>query len=173
MGKKFNIIVGIVFFPITIFLLLIRFVYRLINKKLAGRYINSLDIENIDILDGFDFEELLYHIFNSAGLNVTKTKKSRDYGADLILSYKDKKIVIQSKLYYNHSVGNSAVQEIATAKSFYNADAGVVITNSHFSKPAINLASTVGVKLIERNELAKLLKSNKKDKRNMILNILE
>ena len=61
MGKKFNIIVGIVFFPITIFLLLIRFVYRLINKKLAGRYINSLDIENIDILDGFDFEELLYH----------------------------------------------------------------------------------------------------------------
>ena len=99
---------------------------------------------------------------------MTKTKKSHDYGADLILRKKDIKIVIQCKLYYKHSVGNSAVQEISTAREYYHADMGVVITNSTFTKPATILAENTGIKLIDRNQILSLINKNNES----IINIL-
>ena len=127
------------------------------------KYLHSISFDKIDSLDGFEFEELLYTLFVALGVKIIKTPKTRDYGADLVLEHKGKKAVIQSKLYYNHSVGNSAVQEIATAKKFYMADEAVVITNSKFSKPAIALADSVGVKLMDREDLLKILQFKKSE----------
>ena len=157
MGKKFKKIMAIGFFPVVIFYFIIKCIYRLIEKYVACKYIASITIDKIDCLDGEDFEELLAMIFRQRGLKVTKTKKSHDYGADLLVSTKDEIIAIQCKLYYNRSVSNSAVQEIATAKDYYQASRAVVITNSKFTKPAEILAEKIGVKLIDRNSLQKLL----------------
>lgn len=117
---------------------------------------------SIDGLDGHSFEEFLYLFFKNLGYNVEKTSKSRDFGADLIINMKNEKIVIQCKNYYNHNVGNSAVQEIATAKDYYNATKGIVITNWYFTIPAQTLADKVGVKLIDRNILSDILSSPSK-----------
>lgn len=159
MGKKFKIFVAIGFFPVVIFYYGIRLIYKLLEKHIAGKYISSITIDKIDGLDGEDFEELLAMIFRQRGLKVTKTKKSHDYGADLLVSTKDEVIAIQCKLYYNRSVSNSAVQEIATAKDYYQASRAVVITNSKFTKPAEILAEKIGVKLIDRQSLQLLLSS--------------
>lgn len=156
---KYILVIG--FFPVTIFCLTIKGLYKLLEKKFARKYIASIKIDEIDILSGEEFEDLLYFYFKSLGLKVTKTKRSHDYGADLLVRNKDQLIAIQCKLYYKRSVSNSAVQEIASAKDFYSADKAVVITNSTFTKPAEILANKIGVDLISRNTLINMLSYNK------------
>lgn len=172
MGKKFKIFCGIVFLPITLIFCIFRFVWKLFEKKKVKKYIDNISIEKLDVLDGYGLEEFLYLYFSSLGLKVEKTKKSRDYGADLIINYRGKKIVVQCKLYYNHSVGNSAIQEIATAKNHYLADKGIVITNSFFTKSAITLSRTNNVTLIDRSFLERLFNADKIDKKYMLHSVL-
>ena len=132
MGKNLKITIAIVFLPITIVFFVCKVFWRLIEKIKTKKYLSHIDIEMIDSLGGHDLEEFLYYFFRNLKFDVKRTKTSRDYGADLILNYKDMTIVIQCKLYFNHNVGNSAIQEITTAKDYYLADKGVVITNSSY-----------------------------------------
>lgn len=161
MNKNKFLILKIIFFPVTILLAIFCAIYRLIDKKICRNFVEKLTIKNIDTLDGYEFEEFLFCFFKSLGLKVKKTQASKDYGADLILKYHNKILVIQSKLYYKHSVSLSAVQEIATAKNYYNADFSAVITNSQFTKSANTLAISSNTILVDRNALENLLNSNK------------
>lgn len=173
MGKmNWKIFLCVVFFPITIAFFILKWLLRRLQNIYLKRYISSITIDSIDSLSGEEFEDLLYYYFSSIGFKVKKTKKSHDYGADLIILGKTKKIVIQCKLYYNHSVGNSAIQEIFTATNYYNAEKGLVITNSYFSKPAINLAESSGIILWNRNTLEKILHLNNNDKKLLKSNLL-
>lgn len=54
-------------------------------------------------------------------------------------------------------VGIKAVQEIVSAKNFYNAHRCMVITNNYFTDSAINLAKSNNVKLIDRDKLVAML----------------
>lgn len=166
MGKKgWKIFLCLVFFPITMAFFILKWIFKYLRNTALKKYISSISIDSIDSLSGEEFEDLLYYYFLSIGLKVKKTKKSHDYGADLIIFHKSKKIVIQCKLYCNHSVGNSAIQEIFTATNYYNAGRGLVITNSYFSKPAINLAESSGIILWNRNTLEKILHLSENDKK--------
>src|SRR5690625_5763781 len=85
------------------------------------------------------------------------TKKSGDYGADVVLKGKNK-IVIQAKRYgYKNNVSMDAVREVFAARSYYKADEAWVITNSFFTKQAKELAKACGVKLLNRYELEKFI----------------
>lgn len=161
MGKKYKIILGIVFLPLTILFFVIKFIWKILRNKFAYKYLNTINIEKIDSLDGRGLEDFLYYYLTSLGFKVKKTKHSHDYGADLIVEFQKKIIVIQCKLYYNHSVGNSAIQEIATAKNYYNALRAIVITNSYFTNSAITLSKASDVTLIDRNIFASLLGKSK------------
>ena len=70
------------------------------------------------------------------------------------------KLVIQAKLYYKHNVGNKGVQEVYTAKNMFCGQVAVVVTNSYFSKSAIETAAKCDVVLIDRDMLGKLIKNN-------------
>ncbi len=111
---------------------------------------------HVDAMNGYDFEKFLSEIFQTAGYDVEGTKLSGDQGADLVVTRFGKKIVIQAKN-YSGSVGNSAVQEAISAKSFYNCDEAMVVTNSYFTKSAMELANAASVRLIGRSELQKYL----------------
>lgn len=156
MGKK-RAILSIVFLPMLLFFYIFKALYKLIEKCILKKYMRQIDIDAIDALSGTELEEFLYIFFKSLGLRVKKTKASHDYGADLIIKFNKQIILVQCKLYFKHSVGNSAVQEIATALDYYNADMGLVITNSYFTKSAINLSTCSGIKLIDRSKLQELL----------------
>lgn len=173
MGKTTKYIFKIVIFPITMLFCIYKLIINFVDKKITSNYLRQLDIDKIDCLDGIEFEEFLYYSFKSLGIKVTKTKSSRDYGADLLIKFKNQTIVIQTKLYFKHSVGNSAIQEIATARNYYNADSGLVITNSFFTKSACNLAESNNITLIDRNRLSDFLSSDKVEQLYIISNWCE
>lgn len=168
MGRKISeIFFVIVFFPITIIFFIFKFIFKKLQQQKLSKYLSSITLDSIDSLSGVEFEDFMYYLLTSLGLNVKKTKKSHDYGADLLINLKDKTIVVQCKLYNKHSVGNSAVQEVYTATNYYNASLGMIVTNSFFTKPAITLAEKSGVKLWNRDTLNKLINLNSKDRRHV------
>lgn len=127
----------------------------LIGKKKKEKLKKS-GIHDIDQMDGFQFEYYLEQLFKSHGYRVTVTSSRGDFGADLILHSKEGKIAVQAKR-YKKSVGIKAVQEIVAAKDYYNASSAWVVTNSEFTKPAVDLADRANVRLINRKSLIDLI----------------
>ncbi len=77
-------------------------------------------------MDGIKFEYYLSSKFKHYGFSTKVTPATNDYGADLIISKKGgPKIAVQAKR-WKEKVGNSAVQEITAAISYYNCDLGMV-----------------------------------------------
>lgn len=97
--------------------------------------------DSISIESGIDFENFLFsHIRkNFPHISIELTPATGDQGADLVVSTTKSKIVIQAK-YYAGKVGNVAVQQVVAAKSYYDADASMVVTNSIYTQSAISLA---------------------------------
>lgn len=115
-----------------------------------------LSISEIDSLNGFEFELFLYHLFQKMGFKVKSTKLSGDQGADLIIVNYSDKIVVQAKR-YSGKVGNKAIQEVVASIAHYGANKGMVVTNSQFTRSAIELAESNKIQLIDRNELKSLI----------------
>ncbi|MEH6991272.1 restriction endonuclease [Neobacillus drentensis] len=99
-------------------------------------------------------------LLKARGYKVQLTSTTGDYGADLILSTDSTTIVVQAKRYQN-TVGLKAVQEIVSAKGYYGADECWVITNSYFTEPALNLAESNNVVLIDRDQLIEWMLEDK------------
>lgn len=126
----------------------------------------KIDIGDFTKLNGYDFEEYLKNLFKYLGYAVIKTSLSGDQGADLIMTKGGEKIVVQAKK-YSEKVSNKAIQEISAAKNHYKADKAIVVTNSSFTKSAIELALTNNVELwdgIKLKDAIKSLKSKTKEK---------
>ncbi len=113
-------------------------------------------IQDIDKMDGIQFEHYLKLLFRSQGYQVEVTRAAGDYGADLILRKDGRKIAVQAKR-YNRSVGISAIQEVVGSKAHYNADEAWVVTNRDFTEAAENLAKSNGVRLIDRDKLIEMV----------------
>lgn len=127
-----------------------------------GPKVEKSGILQIDEMTGREFEEYLRVLFLERGYHVRLTKKTGDYGVDLVLSSKNRKIIVQAKR-YKKNVGIKAVQEISAAKNHYQADECWVVTNSHFTDPARNLAKSNQVWLLDRPLLMKWMLEMKKD----------
>jgi restriction system protein len=119
----------------------------------------SADISDIDQMAGNQFEEYLSILFSNMGYRVEDTPTSGDYGADLILKKGRKKIAVQAKR-YSSNVGISAVQEVIGAKNYYKANEIWVVTNSYFTKAAVNLGNANNVRLINRDQLLLLIRKS-------------
>ncbi len=100
------------------------------------------------------FENFLQNFFEKKGYQVIRTKKSHDYGCDLILKKSGENTVIQAKK-RKATIGVKAVQEIFAAKSFYEAKHAILIVTSRFSKPALKLAEKIGVECWDWEQLLK------------------
>ena len=110
--------------------------------------------------------------FNYIGFKASTTSVTGDNGIDILAKSGHNSIGIQTKLYYNHNVGNKAVQEVFSGKNFFQLNHAIVVTNSKFSQPAITLANQLKVGLIDRNTLNLMLTSSKKENRILIKNII-
>lgn len=142
-----------------IMLILPPVVYLLILILLKKRYkrkLRRLDLEHIDRLSGLDFEYYLFYLFQRHHIRTRITSYTHDFGADLILRYHGKKIVIQAKR-WNENVGIKAVQETIGAMSYYKAKYGAVITNSFYTKSAVELANASNIVLLNRYDLAEMM----------------
>ena len=115
----------------------------------------------VDRMCGHDFESFMKDVYSILGYKVEETKKSGDQGIDLIIKKHFKRIGVQLKR-YSKPVGNSAVQEAVAGKKYYKLDKVLVLTNTSFTKSAIELAKANKVELIDREDLKILLKKAKR-----------
>lgn len=134
----------------------VRLIFKSITKSKANQFFSQINLKTINCLNGIDFEKLLELLFEIMDFNVKCTPTTCDYGGDLIISNKTFSAVIQAKLYFKNLTGNKSVQEVYAAKEYYKADYAIVITNSTFTKPAINLATSNNVTLIDGQKLIEL-----------------
>ena len=119
-------------------------------KKLRQLKYLSSPLRKIDRMSGEQFEQWLKCYFEKAGYRVKTTAKSGDYGADLILTKRGRKIVVQAKRYKSR-VGVEAVQQVIASMAHYRANSCIVATNSYFTKAARVLADDNGVTLMDRD----------------------
>ncbi|SDL86016.1 restriction endonuclease [Sediminibacillus halophilus] len=149
---------------LTMFLLLMIIfhgIYAVIINTIKQSRLRKSGILEIDKMNGKTFEDYLHALLKTRGYQIKLTPASGDYGADLVLNNKVKKIVVQAKR-YKKNVGVKAVQEIVSAKTYYRADECWVITNSYFTVNAKKLAASNQVRLVDRPELMSwMLKENK------------
>lgn len=114
----------------------------------------NFQMDHLD-LNGYEFEDLIANYFRISGYEVIQTPKSGDQGADLIISDGSMKTVVQVKK-YSGGVSNSAVQQVVAAKSLYEADEAMVITNSFYTPSAVELAYVNDVELIDGEKLEEM-----------------
>jgi Restriction endonuclease len=113
-------------------------------------------IDDLDEMTGWEFECWLVRFFERLGFEVERTRYRGDYGADLITTWRGVRTAVQAKR-SAHLVGIRAVQEAVAAKTFYNCERAMVVTNNYFTLTAANLARSNGVLLRTRDDLAREL----------------
>lgn len=115
------------------------------------------DLNEINQMTGFEFEDFLKNVFLKLGYNVVNTKLSGDQGADLIINNKKVSYAVQAKR-YKGGVGNTAVQEVIAGKNYYNCDEALVVTSGRFTKSAVELSEKTNVILWDSNKLIAAIK---------------
>jgi HJR/Mrr/RecB family endonuclease len=106
------------------------------------------DNKYASIYTGVDFELYLKTLIEEQleGAYVETTPASGDHGADLLVRFRGIVVAVQAK-YYTGSVGNAAVQEIHSGMGFYDADYGMVVTQSKYTEHAKSLAMKLNIHL--------------------------
>ena len=133
-----------------------------LNKKAHNDYIKRLqasDMASVDHMTGRQFELYLEVLFQALGYATEQLPTSNDFGADLILVIGEKRIAVQAKR-YKGNVGNRAVQMILGAKKYYDCNEAWIVTNSFYTKAAIQMASKTDVRLYDRNGLLEFMTMN-------------
>lgn len=125
--------------------------YRRHKRKLM-----ESGIDLIDKMSGSLFEELLLEHFKKLGYKAKMTPATADYGADLILEKENEKIVVQAKR-WKQNVGIAAVQQVVGAINHYQANKGMVISNSFYTQNAEKLAESNNIELWDRDKLINFL----------------
>ena len=140
-----------------------------IVEKLIDERNNEVEIELLNKLretDPIFFEKLVVKLLDTMGYsgkngNVTVTTQSNDGGIDGIINQDPlgtSTVYLQVKRYAEQNVvGRPAVQGFYGALASVNADRGVFITTSTFSKGALEFARNQGIVLIDGIQLTELM----------------
>lgn len=106
---------------------------------------------SVSTMDGTVFEQYVgYRLLEAGYRNIQFTVASGDFGADIIaFDNEGKKVCFQCKR-YSEPVGVAAVQQITSARIYYESARAAVVTNSTFTPAAKELAAKTGVELMER-----------------------
>jgi len=114
---------------------------------------------DIDILNGFEFQELIASLLRNMGLEVEEMRKTADGGVDAIAISRARivggKFIIQCKR-YDAKVGEQPVRDLYGTVMHHHASKGVLITNSTFTDPAKTFAENKPIELIDGNDLQEL-----------------
>lgn len=143
--------------------LLLFFVLWIIYKLFRLFQLQKAGIFEIDKMTGEEFERRLAILFTNLGYKVIQTGKPfGDYGVDLVVEKDGKRTAVQAKCYKKRLVREDAVREVYSGMNYYKCGEAMVVTNSNYSRMAWILAKSNGVKLWNRNYLAKVLITEKK-----------
>jgi hypothetical protein len=105
---------------------------------------------------GPTFERFIAGVFEELGYDVESTGASGDQGVDLIARGRGRVIAIQTKG-YEGSVGNKAIQEAYAGMTYYRCRECLAVTNSRFTRGALDLARAVDCSLIDGAHIPDLI----------------
>ncbi|MBW2990102.1 restriction endonuclease [Candidatus Woesearchaeota archaeon] len=135
------------------------------SEKEVEKLITSLTkiskAEDLYSLSGQAFEHFLADLFTHLGYPSVKTKTTGDQGGDLVIKKGEDRIVVQAKNFSGNLVGNKAIQEVFTSKSYYDCNKAMVVTTSRFTRAAIELAEKNKIELWDKNKLTEIIDKTK------------
>jgi len=111
-----------------------------------------------DAMSGREFEHFMADLFRTAGYKVDVVGGTGDQGVDLLLKEGRKRIAVQCKK-YGKPVGNAAISAVYAGAKHYGAKQGWVVAPEGFTKGAVGLAKSTGVRLIGRKGIGGLLRN--------------
>lgn len=136
-------------------------VLLLVFFRAAGKHRLASSLKEIDAMDGHEFERFLGRLFSRMGYRAQVVGASgSDFGADLIIEKDGVPIAVQAKNYDSGKVGNDAVQQVIAGTTYYDCKAALVVTNSFYTKAAVEQArkcAVFPVTLWNRRDLEKVL----------------
>lgn len=113
-------------------------------------------VPDMDTMTGEEFETYCADLLRENDFtDVLLTKHTGDHGVDITARKDGIVYAIQCKC-YSSTVGNAAIQQAYSGKQLYNADIAVVMTNSHFTKQAVEDANHLRVHLWDREKLLEM-----------------
>ncbi len=107
----------------------------------------------IDAMTGRQLEVLLEHFFANKGYRVARLRARGHIGADLLLDDPDGRTIVQVRR-WSGVVRRDAVHQAVGAKAHYGVARALVVTSSDYSQEAVMAASSHGVTLWNRADLA-------------------
>lgn len=126
------------------------------SSALMSEESSTVTVDDVDVMTGLDFENLVARLFERSGYSVQVTPPTGDQGVDVIAERKGLRLGIQAKCYAG-KVPNSAVQQIVAGLAHYGLQRGLVVTNGDFTPSAIELAESNNVTLWDREVLKRKL----------------
>lgn len=136
---------------------------NIFGTKTEGKT-KSLTLTDIDRLYPNLFEASIASLYKKQGFEVYLTPYSNDKGVDVVVLKNGENYLIQAKQ-TKSLVGNDAIQEICTAKRYYEDKFKeqfklLTITNNDYSSSAKILAKSNDIKLLNRGYLEDLVHQN-------------
>jgi hypothetical protein len=114
------------------------------------------NVADVDTMTGLQFEKYVASVLKQRGFTNVQLTEQYDLGVDIVARKNGIKWGVQVKR-YSGLVKADAVRQVVTALKFYSCDRAMVITNSNFSRVAIELADSNDCLLIDRRQLSSWL----------------
>lgn len=134
-------------FGVMCCLLLLKLSWKLLGHHRFAKF------KNIDAMDGLEFEYYVAELLRRNGFyNISLTEKY-DFGVDIVAKKDGVTWGVQVK-HYRNLVGIEAVRQVVVGLKKYKCNRSMVITNSIFSRPAIELAKSQDCILISGDKLS-------------------
>lgn len=139
-------------------LLIIVPIFCIFTGKYCGKRFKTT---NMDEMEGVDFEKFCADLLSRRGFDeIELTKKSGDYGIDILAQKEGVTYAIQCKR-YSEPVGVKAVQEAYAGRDYYDRMVGAVMTNQYFTASAVEAARKLKILLWDRGYIESMLEETK------------
>ena len=102
--------------------------------------------------EGIRFEEEVQNMLKYSGYSSKLTKRSGDFGADLVLDVEGLSVAMQVKS-SRIPVGIKAVQEAVASMPVYECDLSVVVSKAGYTAAAVTLARANNVLILSQEQL--------------------
>lgn len=113
------------------------------------------DLEKSNYQKGVGYEDECIGLFRESGWTALETSKSGDAGADIIATKRGLKVAVQCKN-WSGNVGTTAIQEVVSAKGYYDADFAILLTETNVTRQAEVVAEKLKVIVIRKSDIPEL-----------------
>jgi len=98
-----------------------------------------------------EYEQRIAQFYLNLGYSIEFTKKSYDYGIDIIAANSKQKIGIQAKMYNNgRQVNYQEIMYTFAGKALYGCDCGILLTSGTLMKDAKTVADKLNIAFKEK-----------------------